>query len=461
MGKRNTSAFTPNCQDNRAPRKNRRSKHPRLRRNTRIRPARAQPASPTLQGLEALLPSNLVLEEQAKQNNHEEREQTYRLEARSAGKLSLAVASSGIAATLLSGGRTAHSTFKLPLCVFSGEDYTCPIRKNGPLAKILQDTTFIVWDECTMSHRAHIEAINRTLQDLRSNQNLMGGITFVFAGDFRQTLPVIPRGTRADIIHACSKSSFLWHYVESLHLSTNMRAHLCGRNTEFPTQLLKIGDGTIENENGFITLDQSIGKLVTTVDNLISEVYPDIENLSNKSYQWLSDSRESLSIDSVIASEDVVNYPQEFLNSLTPSGLPPHKLSLKVGAPIMLLRNLQPPNLCNETRLQIKTLRNNVIEATILTGPASGQIAFIPSIRMIPTDLPFQFKRLQFPVKLSFAMTINKSQGQTYNFVGVDLRSNCFSHGQLYVGLSRTGDPHHQIVLIPSGNKTENVTFNK
>ncbi|XP_023246107.1 uncharacterized protein LOC111643136 [Copidosoma floridanum] len=83
-------------------------------------------------------------------------------QARSAEKLSLAVASSGVAATLVSGGRTAHSTFKLPLYVFSGEDYTCPIRKNGPLAKILQDTKFIVWDECIMSHRAHIEAINRT-----------------------------------------------------------------------------------------------------------------------------------------------------------------------------------------------------------------------------------------------------------------------------------------------------------
>lgn len=83
---------------------------------------------------------------------------------RSSGKVALAVASSGIAANLLSGGRTAHSTFKLPLNVLFDTEYVCPIRKNGPLGKILQETSFVVWDECTMSHRSHIEAINRTLK---------------------------------------------------------------------------------------------------------------------------------------------------------------------------------------------------------------------------------------------------------------------------------------------------------
>jgi ATP-dependent DNA helicase PIF1 len=51
---------------------------------------------------------------------------------------------------------------------------------------------------------------------------------------------------------------------------------------------------------------------------------------------------------------------------------------------------------------------------------------------MIPSDLPFSFKRLQFPVKVSFAITINKAQGQTFKYVGIDLRTECFSHGQLY-----------------------------
>ena len=78
---------------------------------------------------------------------------------------------------------------------------------------------------------------------------------------------------------------------------------------------------------------------------------------------------------------------------------------------------------------------------------------------MIPTHLPFQFKRLQFPIKLSFAMTINKSQGQTFRYVGIDLRSDCFSHGQLYVALSRTGDPKKQFILTSENHVTKNVIF--
>jgi hypothetical protein len=282
---------------------------------------------------------------------------------RSSGKVALAVASSGIAATLLSGGRIAHSTFKLPLNVLFDTEYVCPIRKNGPLGKILRETSFVVWDECTMSHRSHIEAIDRTLKDLRCNNKFMGGITFGFA----------------DVVNVCLKSSPIWNYVEKLYLRTNMRVYLCGRDDIFPAQLLKIGNGTLENENGYIFVNHTIGQVVNNVEELISTIYPDIFNLSNKSYQWLCEraiisprnvtageiidiillnfdghSREYLSIDTVTSTDDASYYPQEFLNSLSPSGFPPNKLKLKIGAPITLLRNLQPLNLCNGTRLQIK-----------------------------------------------------------------------------------------------------------
>lgn len=276
----------------------------------------------------------------------------------------------------------------------------------------------------------------------------------------------------------------MWSNIETLYLRTNMRAHLGGGDTQFSTQLLRVGDGNVPNENGVISVDSKLGSIVRSIDELVDKIYPNVENLLQKSHTWMceraivSPRNESVdeindailqklpneyriykSIDTVVNLEDTVHYPQEFLNSLNPSGLPPHCIKLKFGVPIILLRNLNPPNLCNGTRLQVKALRNNIIEAIILTGPAAGQMAHIPRIPMIPTDLPFTFKRLQFPIKLSFAITINKSQGQTYKHVGLDLRQQCFSHGQLYVGLSRTGSSVNQFILITTGNETKNVVY--
>ena len=124
----------------------------------------------------------------------------------------------------------------------------------------------------------------------------------------------------------------------------------------------------------------------------------------------------------------------------------------------MLLRNLDPPNLCNGTRLTIKQLMPRVLEAIVMTGPAKDQTVFIPRIPMLTTDLPFEFKRLQFPVKLSFAMTINKSQGQSLKVVGLNLTEPVFSHGQLYVGCSRVSSPENLFFYSPEG-KTKNVVY--
>lgn len=98
----------------------------------------------------------------------------------------------------------------------------------------------------------------------------------------------------------------------------------------------------------------------------------------------------------------------------------------------------------------------NVIEARILNGKFRGENILIPRIPIIPTDVPIQFKRIQFPIRLAFAMTINKSQGQTMSVCGLDLRTPCFSHGQLYVACSRVGKPSSLFVVAKDG-LTKNI----
>ena len=97
----------------------------------------------------------------------------------------------------------------------------------------------------------------------------------------------------------------------------------------------------------------------------------------------------------------------------------------------------------------------NVIEATIMTGRWPRKDVFIPRIPFIPTDYPFEFRRLRFPVKLGYALTINKAQGQTFQTTGLFLDPGCFSHGQFYVGASRVGNPKNLFTARPKAQRCQ------
>ena len=150
-----------------------------------------------------------------------------------------------------------------------------------------------------------------------------------------------------------------------------------------------------------------------------------------------------------------MSYPLEYLNSLEFPGLPAHKLRLKVGVPVMLLRNLnQKEGLCNGTRLIVTHMGEKVIKTELLTATKKTDPILLPRIILSPLESnhPFTLKRRQFPIRVCYAMTVNKSQGQTLSNVALYLPKPVFSHGQLYVALSRVTTPKGLKILDMSSN---------
>jgi ATP-dependent exoDNAse (exonuclease V) alpha subunit len=161
--------------------------------------------------------------------------------------------------------------------------------------------------------------------------------------------------------------------------------------------------------------------------------------------------------------DEELQYPPEYLNTINVSGLPLAKLSLKVGSPVMILRNINPAQgLCNGTRAIITQMTARVLEVRILGGQFAGSTAFLPRVTIIPSDanLPFQLRRRQFPVRLAFAMTINKSQGQSVKHVGLDLRTHVFTHGQFYVAVSCCTSRFNIKVLLKEEEQEKMITKN-
>ncbi|KAI3735323.1 hypothetical protein L6452_14818 [Arctium lappa] len=345
-------------------------------------------------------------------------------------------------------------------------------------------------------------------QGIIDSEMLFGGKVVVFGGDFRQILPVIPNASRQDIVNASLSSSYIWEKCKVLRLAKNMRLTIDNQASDieqtriFTNWLLDLGEGNVGSVNdGEAIIDRPDDLLITDsidpISTLIEFVYPSIlVNVKNSSYfqerviltpkhevvqeindRLLSlfprDEKEYLSSDSLCESEhlheqfDETLYSPDVLNGLKLSGLPNRKIVLKVGVPVMLLRNIdQKSGLCNGTRLRVLSLGNRVIETEIISGSSIGSRTFIPKMSLTPTDkrILFKFQRRQFPIVVCFAMTINKSQRQSLSKVGLFLRQPVFTHGQLYVALSRVKSRQCLKILIINDegiirNRTKNVVY--
>ncbi|CDF37673.1 unnamed protein product [Chondrus crispus] len=347
----------------------------------------------------------------------------------------IAVATSAVAAVLLDGGRTAHSVFKVSIPVSA--ESTCSFSANSDTGRTLQQVDLIIWDEIVMCHRHCIETVDRSLRDLMQTDRPFGGKFLVLAGDFRQILPVVPGGSRGQIVSACVKASPLYRECRFLRLTENMRLAALRADPaadvealNFPEFLLSVGEGRINGE---------------------------------QRPEWIS-----LPHADKVENEDTnaLIYPTEMLNTLTDgSALPHHKLKLKKGLIVMLLRNIDPATgHVNGARYVIENMTNNLLFLRVTTGSHQGNRLCLLRMPCGPGDDNFPipgFTRTQFPIRTCFALTTNKAQGQSFGGrIGLDLRDHCFSHGQLYVALSRTTHPGNVTVLTRESNETtRNIVY--
>lgn len=419
---------------------------------------------------------------------------------RGQGKIVLCVASTGIAALLLPGGKTSHSQFKIPLDLTS--DSMCGIKKQSKLAALLRRVGLIIWDEVPMQNKLCFEAVHKTYCDIldlvwdAARTPLFGGIPAVFGGDFAQILPVIKKGTRGDIVNACLRRSWIWQRLQKIHLKRNMR--LRGRpdeewvndTAEFKQWISRLPydkalygrislpkyvrqaydiNGLIESIYPASIMATAPGKrldtpfknrAIITTKNAVAKEINDVcmERFPGRvPYELVAIDRQENAEENGVFAESLEN-----LRAVDVPGIPPGVLKLKIGAPVMCLRNLaSSEGLCNGTRMIVTDIKLHVLEVMIVGTEFHGEKRHIPRILFFTQEgeLNYILRRKQFPVKPCFAMTINKSQGQTFEIVGVDFRHECFSHGQFYVSVTRTSSVKDFVVMLP-GEEGESQTSN-
>jgi len=413
---------------------------------------------------------------------------------RKMGHIVLNVASSGAAASQMDGGRTAHSLLKIPITLDMNS--MCNIDHDSELAELLRKTSLLIFDEITLANKLTIETIDRTLRDIRVSPELFGGLSIIFAGDFRQLLPVIPNASRTEIVNSCIKKSIIWRQLEIYTLEINERMKN-PNDIMYLEYVLSIGNnkcpGIVVGDEYYVKMLEETSIPGNDIKQLAKFIYNDKNNEttfdyykkrailcpSNECVKKVNDyifqmnTNESTTFFSTNKSiesgiDDNVFIRDYNLESIESVGLANHKLELKLDCVVMILHNINTNiGLCNGARALVVGIYPEMVIIQLLGGKFAGTCHCIIPLELTTknSNLPFTLQRRQFPLTLAYAMTIHKSQGQSIERLGIWIYYQLDSHGQLYVALSRATDASQVRLILPPYEKpnlwVKNVVYDE
>ena len=391
-----------------------------------------------------------------------------------AEKTVLNLATTGQAALQLPFGATAHSVCKIPI---SDEDVlTCTLGMNSDGARKLAAASVLQWDEWPNAKRSAWDSVLALLEQIKQQHpQLWKSKVIICYGDFRQIPPVLKGGTRDSIVNNSVCKSSSWARFISYGLAVHHRQQ---EDREYAAWIERIGDGTISarhclsGEPGYISLDLCgcLYSEAATI-NFCFDALNDPHSCATKKILCPTnaavDAFNTLVLDKLTKvyllaefikhSADSIEYDHghtnieshmtaEFLHLQNENGVPPHALRLVVGALYQLVRNFSAADrLMNHTHVILRAVHANHLLIETLDGRCFPlpRICFRWPLARGTTNII----RRQYPLRLAYASTFNGAQGSTLIRCVLDSRTSPFTHGHLYVALSRVQDRHSIRVL--------------
>lgn len=366
-----------------------------------------------------------------------------------------------------------------------------PISPNDSRAALIRQSSLIIWDEAPMANRAVLACVDETCRRVMQSPLPFGGKVVVLLGDFRQTCPVIRKGTRAEVVNASISHSAIWPMFTIYRLITPIRN---AEDPAFAAFVDAIGDGG-GPEISFQGLQHAASRadliqftfpqdvvgnpilclrrcILAPTNAQVDAYNSDILNLlpSNPKLFCAADSLEEHSNISDESGSDVLPTPDavlDYVSKVRPNGMPDHTLLIKLGGVYRLLRNLSVDRgLVKNTRVVVVGIGQKLITVHLLK-PTSGislsqnEDIFLPRITFKEIlHSGHTLLRKQFPLAPAYASTFHSCQGLTLDQVGIDLTHPVFTHGQLYTALSRVRNRSNMVVLLPADQQTTtNVTY--